>query len=576
MPVLNKNPSAGSSFPVDRFLVVEGGTGAKTASEALKNLGGLPASQVGKPGGLVPLDATRHIPNTYLTDFDPSLVAIHGPRVVRCGSVNVYRIVNFHSYANYTLTFEKGAAWQTNDHVFYKAPDDAGDCGFVFNGKVFGIQAIEGLIHKPRIVSPSGAGVPVTGQLYVIGSPFEVADTGPIFERFQSADLEIAASPSFTSLLRGIYGNPSTAFEVGNLNISGTVYLRMRYNGLERSSEWSEVKPVELLTSYINTPGVQNILSGSFQVGSPNVNDPARSKVVVPFYLTPFGATGMTPGSYTTDIEISRTPDFTDIVESTYNNPVVRDVWSSEVLDYATMYYMRVRWKSGGVYSDWGVLSRFVTIPDTRSISRPTGFSATLKPNSPNCIYQLSFGPLQANGYSDNLEMVDWEISKDALFQNKELVTSSSYNVLDNFKADFATTYYVRARYRGQHKQSSWSETAIFSTAVDDRYIETPVITYPANNPVDVLVQPEIKASGFHVKSNTFTWTDSHLSSDWQVATDPLFMDIVEQSIAEALYKTTWKPQMLQESTLYYLRVRYRGLFKISNWSDTSVFRTRA
>lgn len=102
---------------------------------------------------------------------------------------------------------------------------------------------------------------------------------------------------------------------------------------------------------------------------------------------------------------------------------------------------------------------------------------------------------------------------------------------------------------------------------------QTPVLTgisagSGASNAVAVLT-----ASAFVMNNGSAV---SHLNSDWQVATDLAFTNIVSQSAADATNKTSWTSGNLNLTTTYYARVRYRDSNNgVSDWSVFS-FTTKA
>jgi len=84
-----------------------------------------------------------------------------------------------------------------------------------------------------------------------------------------------------------------------------------------------------------------------------------------------------------------------------------------------------------------------------------------------------------------------------------------------------------------------------------------------------------IRAQGnaFSMQGNS----DTHLNTDWQVASDANFSSIVLQSLADASNKTAWNATPVNLSTTYYVRCRYRssGNF-VSQWSNTVTVTTKA
>lgn len=102
----------------------------------------------------------------------------------------------------------------------------------------------------------------------------------------------------------------------------------------------------------------------------------------------------------------------------------------------------------------------------------------------------------------------------------------------------------------------------------------TPSITSPVNG-----------ATGSSPAGVTFTASafvnggdgSTHLSSDWQVASDSGFSNIVRSSIGDTTNKTTWASGSLSLSTTYYARVRYRASNgSYSGYSTTVSFTTRS
>lgn len=99
-----------------------------------------------------------------------------------------------------------------------------------------------------------------------------------------------------------------------------------------------------------------------------------------------------------------------------------------------------------------------------------------------------------------------------------------------------------------------------------------PVIAVPVNGTTGASTTLQFQASAFDYAGPV----DTHLNSDWQLATDAGFNTIVQSSMASTTNKTTWTPAAMANLTTYYLRVRYRGVSgNVSNWSTTSSFTTQ-
>lgn len=102
--------------------------------------------------------------------------------------------------------------------------------------------------------------------------------------------------------------------------------------------------------------------------------------------------------------------------------------------------------------------------------------------------------------------------------------------------------------------------------------IATPSITSPAEAATDVSLTPTFTSSAFAVTNGG---SDTHASSDWQVASDSGFTSIVQQSLDDATNKTSWTPSALTAETVYYVRVRHAGTtYGDSAWSTGVSFET--
>jgi hypothetical protein len=103
--------------------------------------------------------------------------------------------------------------------------------------------------------------------------------------------------------------------------------------------------------------------------------------------------------------------------------------------------------------------------------------------------------------------------------------------------------------------------------------VEKPLNTQPTNGAVDQNGSVTLTAS-------EFTWLgtlDTHASSDWQVATDSGFTNLVANVVADTSNLTSYTVSGLVVSQTYYWRVKYNGTNNgTSNWSTATSFVTKA
>lgn len=108
---------------------------------------------------------------------------------------------------------------------------------------------------------------------------------------------------------------------------------------------------------------------------------------------------------------------------------------------------------------------------------------------------------------------------------------------------------------------------------VTGNQIGTALITSPTEGALNLSVNPTLTTSQFTVVSGS----DTHLNTDWQVATDAGFTNIVAQSNNDTVNKTSWTVGVtLSLNTTYYARARHRGTaYGAGSWSPTRTFITR-
>lgn len=117
------------------------------------------------------------------------------------------------------------------------------------------------------------------------------------------------------------------------------------------------------------------------------------------------------------------------------------------------------------------------------------------------------------------------------------------------------------------------SKPTTFSLVIQAAGVNTPTNSAPANGATNQDGTVTLTASAF-------SWlglSDTHASSDWQIATDAGFTSIVQSQTASTTNKTSWTVSGLSVSQTYYWRVRYNGTTNgTSAWSTATNFTTKA
>ena len=114
--------------------------------------------------------------------------------------------------------------------------------------------------------------------------------------------------------------------------------------------------------------------------------------------------------------------------------------------------------------------------------------------------------------------------------------------------------------------ESNWSDVNNFTTGM----VNKPSITSPVEGVTDVVNGDTMTGSVFSVRGS-----DSHTKSDWEIATDDGFTNVVFSSYDDTSNKTSIEISGLDVDTQHYARVRYYGAdFGWSAWADTVGFVT--
>jgi len=113
-----------------------------------------------------------------------------------------------------------------------------------------------------------------------------------------------------------------------------------------------------------------------------------------------------------------------------------------------------------------------------------------------------------------------------------------------------------------------------FNIAIGASQVDRPSLTYPSNGSTAITTNVTFTSTSFKTTPSDFG--DTHQSSDWEVATDSGFSNIVASSYTDTSNLTQWQvtPE-LSAGTVYYVHVRYTGAsLGTSAWSQAIQFTT--
>lgn len=204
-----------------------------------------------------------------------------------------------------------------------------------------------------------------------------------------------------------------------------------------------------------------------------------------------------------------------------------------------------------------GTLTMPSFVPATPSITSPTDGTTGV------VITQAFTSSAYSNPMGGALYASDWQVATDSGFVNifaqslNDTVNKTSWSVTG---LPENSSFYVRVRYKDTvYGTSAWSAGVKFSTLASYEPL-APSVVSPANGTGGVVLNMTFWASAFSSPIGA-----GFNSSDWQLATDVNFVNVVQQVIGTA--STGWSVGSLAAGTTYYVRARYRdSAGRVSPW----------
>jgi len=418
-------------------------------------------------------------------------------------------------------------------------------------------------VDRPSVISPANNAIDQKLHVTLQSSAFSATGTE---DEHATSDWQIASDASFNTVIQSAIDDPVNLTEWPvTLNLNTTYYVRVRHNGaIFGKGDWSDGIKFSTIIKFIVIP--PRIISPET-----GINNQSSTVKITANAFTVNDGTDIHSKSYW---QLAKDSSFTQIVQSAIDDPINLTTWTVTNLEANTTYYVRVQYKgTNNGYSDWSLVSNFKTVvsfnPTKPTIQQPANKSISVNLND-----TAQSSTFQMTGGTDTHEASDWQIATDVNFSNivKSEVNSTAYRETYAFSGlNDLTKYYIRVRHKGTTTgYGAWSDPVEFTTIVRNT-INTPAITSPANNSSGNQTNLSLLSSAFIVSGGN----DTHKSSEWQVATDTSFNNIVSQSIDDIVNKTNYTPQGLVSSKTYYARVRYKGnVLPVSAWSSTITFST--
>lgn len=319
------------------------------------------------------------------------------------------------------------------------------------------------------------------------------------------------------------------------------------------------------------------ITIGNLVIGQPAILSPVNGSIRIEIELTAksssFSSSGAADTHRSSDWQISKTADFSDIAKESYQDPINPTEWDIEGLEYEKKYYVRTRhYGAAPGPGPWSNVVEFTTRPEAY-VLEPQIQYPSYGEQDVSRLPTLITSPLYVFKGTDLHVSTDWEISSNDTFTN--LIASSQDDQVN--KTTWApprlpndSMLYLRARHKGAVlDKGDWSLTTMFKTV--NVIFQNPSITSPTENATTPTVTVTVSGSAFTVAGEV----DNHVSTDWQISKNSSFSPVLYASENDTVNKTSWTPPKLESNTTYYVRARYRsGLNGYSGWTPTRVFKS--
>lgn len=248
----------------------------------------------------------------------------------------------------------------------------------------------------------------------------------------------------------------------------------------------------------------------------------------------------------------------------------------SDLLTINSVYWWRVRYAdAAGFWSEWSNRTAFATALTFDYVNQPQNLAPANGSINISVTPTLQSSVFSYMGSPDTHTKSIWQVSNTEDFSvithnSGEVSNLITYVVPNGANLQPSTKYWWRVMHKGNSgRLSPWSVPTSFTA---QGIPNTPSITAPTNNSTNIDTKPTITSSAF---SSPVTG-ETHSKSQWQVSTNTNFSTTVYDS-GESNSKTSITLTTdLTLNTVYYTRVRHKGLNTgWSDWSTGNKFTTR-
>lgn len=247
-----------------------------------------------------------------------------------------------------------------------------------------------------------------------------------------------------------------------------------------------------------------------------------------------------------------------------------------DILQVNEVYWWSCRYRDTvGYWSGWSKPTAFATKNDFNSVRQCTNLSPANEALGISALPTLQTSAFGYLGAEDQHARTQWQVSTSKDFNTPLYNSNDSADLLahalpEQYRLSNNVKYFWRARHKGTiggGKYGPWSEPTSFTAVAKP---STPALTAPAEGDTSVSLVPTLRSSGFAISSPGI----SHLSSQWQIATNSSFSNVViDSGEVNSLTSFAVTAGVLKAATSYFARVRHKGIgTDYSDWSTVVGF----
>jgi len=564
-----------------------GGTKAIKAVPAANNLGLITNDKLGANTGVAILDSNSKIPSTVIpgTITGGYKTTIKGSTNVVVGTSTSIYITNYDADSTYTVSTTGGYVEIQDDVVTYKAPDTVGIYDIHVNDAVISISVQENYILKPTITSPVNLSTGVQNFVNLASSPYSLYGPMEIAQLTasdaQASDIygiTCALNAAGTRLVVGAASEDTAAIDAGKVYIYD-------YNG----TNWVEVAQLTASDAQaIDTYGFSCALNaaGTRLVVGAQLEDTAGTDAGK-VYIYDFNGTNWIEAAQLTASD-AQAADYYGrscalnaagdrlVVGAAAEDTAGTNAGKVYIYDYNGTNWIEAAQltASDAQVNDWygescslsSAGDRLVVgayLEDTAGTDAGKVYIYDFNGTNWVEVAQLTASDAQAGdsyGGSCSLNALGDRLAVGAQLEDTAGADAGKIYIYDYNGTNWVEVAQLTASdaQAGDSYGGSCSLNALGDRLAVGAYLEDTAATDAGKV---YIYRP--------------SW---HLTSDWQLSTDPTFTTVDFEALAvEGDLRLTHYFEGLALNTVYYARVRYNGSqFGNSGWSDAISFTTEA